>query len=989
MTCEMILEGLISIILSLMLCADVRASSQTSIHYTVRDGLPSSTVYAITQDGKGFMWIGTEAGLARFDGAHFQIYTTQDGLPDNEVLGVMYDRVTDRLWITTYSKAPCYYYQGKFYNKSNDTSLAKIVFDRGEFISGHLQPGLGVFLTNNGTIYRCADGMVTKLQLYTPQMDVRAVQQWGDSVIDVVVGVRGMLRIAHGQETAYDMFCCDSSQGRGKWIGNTCFFFRLGRVSVYHHTADGGYVAAGDIILSKSSRTINVVKYEDHYILSVYNEGVYSIDTALHGPLRRIWAGRNNDINIDNSGNVWITTSDDGIYVIRNKVAYNFTTDDEGHDNLTALYYQRPGRLYCGNSDGQLYVYSHDNIRRVMSAANFGGERVRGIAAYDSAIFLITSGVISHFIPGGAGTIIPHWGDNTKAKNKLWSGGQKCILKLHGGDTIMVGLLTSIGIYTTRTQDYSEVSVSRRIITMAQHPDGPVYCGSLDGIFIYTGDTATPLRRLDTAITGRITSMCFTPDRLLWIGTPSDGILVHDGHRIIARIDQRAYLSYHGAICRRIIPGRSHEVWVATNSGINKIKYSYGQGLVIDNITPLTMTDGLLTNDVNDIAVDDSIIYAATARGLTVMNENRMMAPAGLPVYIASVRVNDKDSLIHDGMYQLSHDQNNIRIEYVAVCLPSADNIRYEYRLLGSGSDRWTTTSNTSIDFRSLSSGTYTFEVVVLDKFGVLSKSVARIRFKITPAFYTTWWFMVLVMITILTIGFLIIRSRFRRQQQRYEREQSLQNKIIDLEQQALKAQMNPHFIFNCLTAVQHFVNSEDMYSANMYLSNFARLIRKTLDLSGEQYVSLDTEIAYLRDYIQMECLRFGDKFVYQIEVAENVDTFEVQLPPMLLQPIVENAIRHGLRNLEEKAGLLLISFTMRGNTLYCTVDDNGIGRAKARELKTTMHVEYQSKGMSLTEMRIHAINQISDKKIHMEVKDKYDDNNRPDGTLFILTIEQ
>ena len=243
--------------------------------------------------------------------------------------------------------------------------------------------------------------------------------------------------------------------------------------------------------------------------------------------------------------------------------------------------------------------------------------------------------------------------------------------------------------------------------------------------------------------------------------------------------------------------------------------------------------------------------------------------------------------------------------------------------------------------------------------------------------------------IFVLGLGFYLIRRRFRIRQRQFEKEQSLNHKIIELEQQALKAQMNPHFIFNCLTAVQHFVNREDLYSANMYLSNFAKLIRKTLDLSGEQYISLDKEVAYLKSYIGLEKMRFQDKFEYRVTVAPEIDEYGVQVPPMLLQPIIENAIRHGLRNMDTDTGLLRVDFVMDGDKLICTIDDNGVGMKKAAELKTTTHVEYQSKGMKLTMARIHAINMMSEKKITIEIVDKYDDNNEASGTLFILSFEQ
>jgi hypothetical protein len=355
--------------------------------------------------------------------------------------------------------------------------------------------------------------------------------------------------------------------------------------------------------------------------------------------------------------------------------------------------------------------------------------------------------------------------------------------------------------------------------------------------------------------------MCFTDDSLLWIGTPSNGVVIYDGTKVIGHITTAKYMGYHGAICRRVIAGKKNEVWVATNGGISKIKYSFSDSLAIENITPINTTDGLLSDDVNDVAVADSIVYVATSHGLTILNENELIAASSVPIYVSSIRINDRDSVIHDDEYHLNYLQNNLKIEYVGVSPPSSGYLRYQYRLLGAGNDRWQTTANSSIEFRSLSPGSYIFEAVVLDKFGNKSQSVARVRFQITPAFYMTIWFWVLVMVLVLAAGFYIIRARFRRQQRQFEKEQGLNNKIIELEQQALKAQMNPHFIFNCLTSVQHFVNKEDLYSANMYLSNFAKLIRKTLDLSGEQYISLDKEVAYLQNYVQLEKMRFQEKF--------------------------------------------------------------------------------------------------------------------------------
>jgi hypothetical protein len=157
---------------------------------------------------------------------------------------------------------------------------------------------------------------------------------------------------------------------------------------------------------------------------------------------------------------------------------------------------------------------------------------------------------------------------------------------------------------------------------------------------------------------------------------------------------------------------------VATNAGINRIQYHRQDSVIIDHITPLDMTDGLLSNDVNDILIRDSLIYIATSQGLSVLDKTRIASSLFYPYLYSALKINDHDSAVHSGLYDLSYNQNDIKIEYIGILQPVAGDIRYQYRLLGSGDDRWETTGNTSIDFRSLSPGIYTFQVVALDKFG-------------------------------------------------------------------------------------------------------------------------------------------------------------------------------------------------------------------------------------------------------------------------------
>jgi LytS/YehU family sensor histidine kinase len=207
------------------------------------------------------------------------------------------------------------------------------------------------------------------------------------------------------------------------------------------------------------------------------------------------------------------------------------------------------------------------------------------------------------------------------------------------------------------------------------------------------------------------------------------------------------------------------------------------------------------------------------------------------------------------------------------------------------------------------------------------------------------------------------------------------------LEQKALRSQMNPHFIFNSLSAIQHYINNEEATNADKYLTMFSRLIRKTLNNSNEATISIEKEISYLENYILLEQMRFKDKFSYAIICEETIDKANTYLPTMLLQPFVENAIRHGLMYKENNDGRLIIHFFKQDNQLVCTIDDNGIGIIASQQMKTNAHIEYQSKGITISSERIDTINAINQQKIVLKIEDKNKLPTLLSGTLITLTI--
>jgi sensor histidine kinase YesM len=224
-------------------------------------------------------------------------------------------------------------------------------------------------------------------------------------------------------------------------------------------------------------------------------------------------------------------------------------------------------------------------------------------------------------------------------------------------------------------------------------------------------------------------------------------------------------------------------------------------------------------------------------------------------------------------------------------------------------------------------------------------------------------------------------------EEQRIRQIQSdFQKKIIETEMAALRAQMNPHFIFNCLNSINLFILKSEPEIASDYLTKFSRLIRLVLDNSRSQLVTLSNEITAIKLYIEMEALRFANKFGYEIIVDDTIDIENTEIPPMLLQPYVENAIWHGLMQYNGEGKITLL-FARKDNTLIATIEDNGIGRDMAQRMKSKSATEHKSHGMKVTAERIDMINRIYDTQAKLEIIDKLGDTGIAFGTKVKIEI--
>ena len=245
-------------------------------------------------------------------------------------------------------------------------------------------------------------------------------------------------------------------------------------------------------------------------------------------------------------------------------------------------------------------------------------------------------------------------------------------------------------------------------------------------------------------------------------------------------------------------------------------------------------------------------------------------------------------------------------------------------------------------------------------------------------------WGLVAVIGLILAVAILIItRSRFKSRQ----RISAMEYRISELNQTNLRQQMNPHFIFNTLNSIQYYVFQNDKIASNNYMTKFASLIRKTLENSQHTAITIKEELDTLHLYLELEALRFKEKFEWEIRVDDEIDTLAYKIPTMLIQPYVENAITHGLMHKDNGKGYLKVDLQLEPQQILCTIEDNGIGRAKANEIKQQKERNHHSMGTTFTESRLKLVNELYGNSMKVVYTDLVDERGEAAGTRVQVNI--
>lgn len=333
---------------------------------------------------------------------------------------------------------------------------------------------------------------------------------------------------------------------------------------------------------------------------------------------------------------------------------------------------------------------------------------------------------------------------------------------------------------------------------------------------------------------------------------------------------------------------------------------------------------------------------------------------------------------------ELTHLQNFIRIAFTGFDFGNTENIRLNYVVNGLSADTFHTDKGLNeLTLTGLAPGAYELTAWFSYPESGIHSETNRWLITICPPWWQTWWFYLVVFLVFMAVTYLVYRYRLNNDRVK----NNLRRQLAEMENTALRAQMNPHFLFNSLNSVNYYIQNNEPEKASLYLKRFSKLVRLILNHTRKDSVSLEDELEALRIYLELEALRFSDHFSYHIEVAEHILVSEIIIPPLLLQPYVENAIWHGIMQ-SEHGGSIRIAVNENEGVFTFTIEDNGIGREKARELKSKSALEQKSHGIDITRQRVHLFNTTHAQQIAVEITDVIHKDGSVGGTRVTITYK-
>lgn len=915
--------------------------------------LPSHEVYEVTQDAFGYIWIGCDAGLYRYDGVSFVRFRNSE----ERSRSISHFRTDHRgrLWCQNFSAQ-------LFYLENDSLHLFKDFKDKVQMF-----PVYDVD-ESRGRVWVTLQDRVEGYDMDTRELVATYPFEAQDNDMpptrmavqdgNIWAEVGGVYHRAEGAEDweALPSFI-DGMAGRFYWVGDRLLAsqqYNRKSTREFYEWRNGRFELLASFPRAKLGEYIFMVKPVKNHIAVCTSSGVFLMDRDMKAIQQVLLPDEKiSDILEDREGNLWITSLQSGVFVIPSLELECFDQTFFPGGNITSLG-RKGNELVIGTYTGEVSLYNPVTGRQRSLSRNKKGNywAVKDFMDWGDRWY-VSRGQLA-------------WYDAQLNEHPLPYANIRSLDRL--GDTLFMAEPHAVFFVTADRQHHTIAAKSGHVVVTdtATHT---AYFGTIDGFFKYQNGQVDSITYRGKMI------VPVSLDRqgdTLWLGVSGIGVLGYSQGRWVGALKHGASLP--GTSVRKVLV-YGDLLLIATDVGLVIWAPRTGTMRIID------ATDGLQQREINGIVVMDGMVYLGTTRGLVrfpVWLSPRNIVQPNLRLLGLSA---DGTPISLSANPRFAHDVLNLSFRFGTALMRSRGRFVYEYRLLGQDS-MWRVTPSgiPYVNYTALRPGQYTFEVRSVNEDGIKSE-VSRYPFWVNRPIWQRLWFQLLVLASVAIAVYSLTQWRIRG----IRRKAQIENELKTSQLTAIKAQINPHFLYNALNSIQELILLKDIKGASRYLSKFSLLMRQVLEGSGHTSLALEAEVELIRLYLELEKLRFGDEVAYELTLPAGEEWRELQVPSMIIQPFVENAIKHGLLHKTDGQKRLSIRFEVGSNVL-CTIEDNGIGRKHSAEIKARRGVQVKSFATSATQKRLEILNQVHQNKIGLEIEDLYE-NGVARGTRVKLYI--
>lgn len=905
------------------------AQSEVSQNFTIINGLPSNRVYHSMVDAQGFVWFSTDKGVSRYDGYSFTNFTTGDGLTDNEVFN-MFEDSKHRIWFMTYSGKLSYYKEGVFYNPQNTPMLQNAIIE-GMFSRAFEDKwGNMVFITSadgfyvlNGTTFKHC---FKEHGLYSPYLvkgeiylSVNAIdtaklikiKKDGSYIaIDSTLNTRFSFYNWQQNDSLYSISAIEKSKKEWKLLTSPPSFYDF---------------TTGSSIETEKNISPFYIKNIKGKVYAGTNKGLYFLDVKK-SKLEPIGFSEEqvSSICFDFEDNLWVTTLQHGVFLQPKINLKKYKGISENINEVEINPYTQ--EVWAGNPRSLYRIGNSSPKKCVLPQTPSYNEKITSFYFINNEELIV-----------GSDLCLAYYHDNKFHPLSGGYSGAKTISYDHYTKKPIGAFASGLAYIEFENSKFPQKIIGGRSIAALALNNNRLLVASNNGL--YEVNKKTGKKKL--VLNSRITQIKQDSAGNIWCSSDVAGLYLYKNGKFKHFTEHEGL---HSNNINKLTIDSKQRLWLTSPLGIIKAVYS-NNTLKIENYI---LSSILGKEQVNDVAIKHDTVLIATTAGLYYFKENQFK-PQHIepPLVINSITIEGKPQAIATS-YTLNSEQNNIHVAFTALSY-ATQNLNYRY-VLSSTDKEWQYSSTRSVNLVDLNPGKYILTIQAI-KDGTILSQPKQIEFIIVPPFYKAWWFYLALVALGAILFTIIIRYRINT----IRRRAYISQVIAESKQKALRAQMNPHFLFNSLISIQSFFLNKRNTEGQEYTSKFSKLIRNILDNSDREFITIDDEVDTLKNYTDLENIRLKTPFIFIISISDVIDPNNTYIPTMLLQPIIENSIWHGINYLKNQQGKIEVTFTKKENDLIITVEDNGVGFAKSAEInKKRNHI---SKGNKLVKERLEAIN--------------------------------